>query len=75
MMDFSNGFVFKPSPCPPDDIGPAVTPIMIAGERIVASFKAVRDFVVFTDKRLVTVNVQGIKGKKRDFTSLLYSKI
>jgi hypothetical protein len=35
----------------------------------------VRDFVVFTDKRLIAVNVQGMTGKKRDFTSLPYSKI
>jgi hypothetical protein len=34
-----------------------------------------RDFVVFTDKRLIAVNVQGMTGKKRDFTSLPYSKI
>lgn len=42
---------------------------------MISCFKAVRDFVVFTDKRLVAVNVQGITGKKRDFTSLPYSKI
>ncbi|PWU45308.1 cytoplasmic protein [Micromonospora globispora] len=42
---------------------------------MVSCFKAVRDFVVFTDKRLIAVNVQGITGKKRDFTSLPYSKI
>jgi hypothetical protein len=31
----------------------------------------VRDFVVFTNKRLIAVNVQGMTGKKRDFTSLV----
>lgn len=38
-------------------------------------FKGVHDFVVFTNKRLVAVNVQGITGEKRDSTSLPYSKI
>jgi TPP-dependent trihydroxycyclohexane-1,2-dione (THcHDO) dehydratase len=28
------------------------------------------DFVVFTDKRLIAVNVQGMTGKKRDVISL-----
>jgi len=42
---------------------------------VIASFKTVRDFVVFTDKRVLAVNVQGMTGKKRDFSSLPYSKI
>ena len=75
MIDFSNGSVFKLNPCGQDVIGPSVAPIMIPGEQIVSCFKAVRDFVVFTDKRLIAVNVQGMTGKKRDFTSLPYSKI
>lgn len=31
--------------------------------------------VVFTSKRIIAINVQGIIGKKRDFTLLPYSKI
>lgn len=34
-----------------------------------------RDYVVFTTKRIIAVNVQGITGKKKDFTSLPYSKV
>lgn len=75
MIDFSNGSVFKLNECSADEIGPLVAPIMIPAEQIVSCFKAVRDFVVFTDKRLIAVNVQGITGKKRDFTSLPYSKV
>ncbi|MEU2612103.1 PH domain-containing protein [Micromonospora sp. NPDC007271] len=75
MIDFSNGSVFKLNPARPEDIMPLVAPLMIPQERLVSCYKAVRDFVVFTDKRLIAVNVQGITGKKRDFTSLPYSKI
>lgn len=75
MIDFSNGSLFKLSPCPPNDIVPSIHPLLIGGESVVASFKAMRDFVVFTNKRLIAVNVQGITGKKRDFSSLPYSKI
>ncbi|MGY5885353.1 PH domain-containing protein [Modestobacter lacusdianchii] len=75
MIDFSNGSVFKLSPCNPQDIAPAVAPLLVPGEQFAATFKGVRDFVVFTDKRLIAVNVQGITGKKRDFTSLPYSKV
>jgi len=75
MIDFSNGSLFKLNECPSGDLEPLVEPLLVPGERIVSCFKAVRDFVVFTDKRLIAVNVQGITGKKRDFTSLPYSKI
>lgn len=75
MIDFSNGSVFKLSPCPSEEIAPSVAPIIVAGEQVVSCYKAVRDFVVFTDKRMIAVNVQGFTGKKRDFTSLPYSKV
>jgi len=75
VIDFANGSVFKLSPAKPEDIGPAVAPLLIGGEEIVACFKAERDFVVFTNKRLIAVNVQGLTGKKRDFTSLPYAKV
>jgi hypothetical protein len=75
VIDFSNGSVFKLSPCAPEDIGPSIVPLMVPGEQVVACFKAVRDYVIFTDKRLIAVNVQGMTGKKKDFTSLPYKKI
>ena len=34
-----------------------------------------RDRVVFTNKRIISVNVQGLTGKKVDYTSIPYSRI
>lgn len=31
--------------------------------------------MIFTNKRAISVNVQGVTGKKKDFTSLPYSKV
>jgi len=75
MIDFEKASVFKLSQCRPEDIGPQVAPILIQGEQLVSCFTSVRDFVVFTDKRVIAVNVQGMTGKKKDFTSLPYSRI
>lgn len=75
MIDFSNGSVFKLNPARNEDLGPEVAPLLVPGEQVVSCFKAVRDYVVFTDKRLIAVNVQGMTGRKKDFTSLPYSKI
>ena len=49
--------------------------LLVEGETLIGAYKAIRDFVVFTDKRVISVNVQGITGKKKDFTSMPYSKI
>jgi hypothetical protein len=75
VIDFDKASIFKLTPCSPQDIAPSVTPIIIPGEEIVSCFKAARDHVVFTNKRVIAVNVQGMTGKKRDFTSLPFSKI
>ena len=74
MIDFQNGF-FKLSPIDPASIIDRVGPLLVDGESIVAAFKAIRDSVVFTNKRVIAIKVQGITGKKVDFTSLPYSKL
>lgn len=75
MIDFKNGSVFKLAPADPSELVPAVAPLLIQGEEVLACFKAVRDSVVFTNKRLIAINVQGMTGKKKDYTSLPYSKV
>lgn len=49
--------------------------ILIENEQIIGSYQSIRDGVVFTNKRIITINVQGVTGKKKDFTSIPYSKI
>ena len=75
MIDFENGSLFKLSPVDPESQMGRVGPLLVDGEHIIAAFKAIRDSVVFTNKRVIAVNVQGITGKKVDFTSLPYSKV
>lgn len=75
MIDFNNSSVFKLSPSNMADLAPELTPLLVPGEELLATFKGVRDSVAFTDKRLIALNVQGITGKKRDYTSLPYSKV
>ena len=52
-----------------------VKDIIISGEQILQTYTTVRDKVIFTNKRVISVNVQGLTGAKKDFTSLPYSKI
>lgn len=75
MIDFTNGTYFKLKKTHPDAVIKDMRPLLIAGEQVVGAYKGIRDYVVFTDKRVIAVNVQGVTGKKKDFTSLPYSKI
>lgn len=75
MIDFQNASYFKLKTVPNTTFEGMIKPIMASGEIILAAFQTVRDGVVFTNKRVIAINVQGITGKKKDFTSLPYSKI
>jgi hypothetical protein len=75
MLDFKNPTFIKLGEVSNKDGESMVGELLIDGETIQSSFKGVRDMVVFTNKRLIVVNVQGITGKKRDYSSLPYSKI
>ena len=58
--------------CPiPND----VTPLLVDGEVAVAAYKTFRDSAVFTNKRLIVRDAQGIRGKKIEIYSLPYSSI
>jgi len=50
-------------------------PILAAGETVFMAYQVVRDMFVFTNKRLVLVDKQGLTGKKVDYHSLPYKSI
>ena len=49
--------------------------MLVEGEEAVLAFQTVRDQVVFTNKRIIVVNVQGITGKKVSYFSYPFSKV
>ena len=50
-------------------------PILVDGEELVAAYKIVRDMMVFTTKRLILVDKQGVTGSKVDCQSIPYARI
>lgn len=75
MIDFNNASFVKLRPVNDNAFEKMVAPILVDGEELVRSFQSIRDGVVFTNLRIITINIQGITGKKKDFTSLPYNKI
>lgn len=52
-----------------------VAELLVPGEETVAAYKTIRDSAVFTNKRLVVRDAQGLTGKKVEIYSLPYSAI
>lgn len=75
MIDFKNKTFVKMKQVDPNIIMKDIQPLLINGEQVISAYKAMRDYCVFTNKRVISVNVQGVTGAKKDFTSLPYSKV
>lgn len=75
MIDFSNAYFLKMKPVDDKTYAKLVVPMFVPEEFIIGTYQSIRDGVVFTNKRIIAINVQGLTGKKKDFTSLPYSKI
>lgn len=59
----------------PCDIPSDVAETLIEGEKALHAFKTIRDVAVFTNKRIIVRDAQGITGKKVETYSLPYSSI
>lgn len=57
------------------DVRSEVEKLMTKDENIILAFQTIRDQVVFTDSRIIVVNVKGVTGKKIAYFSYPYSKI
>ena len=75
MIDFNNSSFVKMKQIDPESLMRDIQPLLINGEQVIGAYKAIRDYCIFTNKRVISVNVQGMTGKKKDFTSLPYSKV
>ena len=76
MIDFNgSGFFARLRKVADGEFSSQINVFLITGEHVIGSYKSVRDGVVFTNKRIIAINVQGVTGKKKDFTSIPYSKI
>jgi hypothetical protein len=49
--------------------------LLIEGEEVTIGFKLVRDTFIFTNKRLILVDKQGVTGRKTEYFSVGYKSI
>lgn len=74
-VNFNQNSVWNLKPISVDAVRTDVLGLLINGEEIVMAFQTVRDQLVFTNKRIISIDVQGITGKRKSFSTMPYSKI
>lgn len=73
MIDFQNKSFLKMKQ--DSSYSKRVVDLIVNGEEVLDSYKSMRDGIVFTTMRIIIVNVQGLTGKKVDYTSITYKRI
>jgi hypothetical protein len=58
-----------------DDLLKKYGQLLIESEEIELGFKLIRDTFIFTNKRLILVDVQGLTGSKTEYKSINYKSI
>ena len=74
-VNFNQNSVFNLKPINVDSVRSEVNGLLIGGEEVFCAFQTVRDQLVFTNKRIISIDVQGITGKRKSFSTMPYSKI
>lgn len=74
-ISFNRESVFNLKPISLDTVRNEVNGLLVPGEQYVMAFQTIRDQVVFTNKRIISIDVQGITGSRKSYTTMPYSKI
>ena len=74
-MGLLNQLLGNAEACSVEKAAEAVAGILSPGENIEQAYQLYRDVLVFTGKRLIIVDYQGVTGKKTEYRSLPYTGI
>ena len=50
-------------------------PMLVDGETLVCAYRVLRDMIVFTNKRLILVDKQGVTSSKTEYQTIPYARI
>jgi len=74
-VGFLDGLMGNASTANKEDVAEELSRVLVDGEEVGVAFKLVRDLLIFTDKRLILVDKQGITAKKVEYHSIPYKSI
>ena len=74
-INFNRESAWDLKPMNVSEVRDEVHGLLLEDEFIASAFRTVRDQLIFTNKRIVAVDVQGLTGKRKSFASMPYSKV
>ena len=74
-MALLSGLMGNASEVDDSDLEKILANTLIDGEQVEKAYKVVRDMFIFTNKRLILIDKQGMTGSKMEMVSIAYSKI
>ncbi|NEU11651.1 PH domain-containing protein [Methylobacterium sp. BTF04] len=74
-MGFLDGLLGHGSDLSPADVNEQLAGVLTEGESVQIAFRIIRDLIVFTDRRLILVDKQGITGRKVAYMTVPYRAI
>ncbi|PZX05710.1 PH (Pleckstrin Homology) domain-containing protein [Psychrobacillus insolitus] len=74
-MGILDGLMGNASELELDKVKEELKDLLTASEKVEHAFKLIRDLIIFTDKRLLLVDKQGMTGKKMEYHSIPYKSV
>lgn len=74
-MGLFSGLISNAGEVKKEDLQKDYGKLLIAGEEIEVEFKLIRDTFIFTAKRLILIDKQGLTGSKTEYKSISYKSI
>ena len=74
-MGLFDGLLGNASEVSIGDVRAKYQQLLAPGEQIDKAYQVIRDMFIFTNKRLILVDVQGLTGKKIEYMSIPYKNI
>ncbi|ALD22765.1 PH domain-containing protein [Hymenobacter sp. DG25A] len=74
-MGLLDGLLGNASEKDAQELQEELTKVLASTERVERAYVLIRDQIIFTNKRLITVDKQGVTGKKAELLSIPYRSI
>lgn len=74
-MGFLDGLMGNVSQVDVQEVEKELEVIVTEGEKVEKAYKLIRDMIVFTNRRLILIDKQGMTGKKVEYHSIPYRSI
>lgn len=75
MINFQKGKVIRLKAVSSDTVMKEAAKLLMPDEYIAACFRTVRDHLIFTNKRLISIDVQGLTGTRRSYSTMPYKMV